>query len=148
MRPIMILVLVAVLLRTVTDAHGAALDPIGVVKTVTGDVTIGRNVGEFPARVNQKVYQGDVIKTGTSGRTGLVLEDDTLISLGGNSRLRLENFAYRPPESKLSFIVRIFKGTASFLCGQIAKLSSGQMIIETPDATVGVRGTHVLIEVD
>lgn len=148
MRPIVILVLVTLFLPTWRHAHCAALEPIGVVKTVAGDVTVGRNAGVAPLRANQKVYEGDVIKTGSSGRVGLVMEDDTLISLGGNTKLRLENFAYRPPEHKLSFIVRVFKGTASFLCGQIAKLSSGQMHIETPHATVGVRGTHVLIKVD
>lgn len=148
MRAIVILILLALLSPTVRSAHGAALEPIGVVKTVTGDVTIGRSASEPPVRANQKVYEGDVVKTGSSGRVGLVMEDDTLISMGGNSKLRLENFAYRPPEHKLSFIVRIFKGTASFLCGRIARFSAGQMHIETPDATVGVRGTHVLIQVD
>ena len=75
-------------------------------------------------------------------------ERDTVISMGPKSRLAIETFVYHPQEKKLSLIARVLRGTVSFLSGQIAKLGPDLMHIETPQASVGVRGTHVLIQVD
>jgi hypothetical protein len=39
-------------------------------------------------------------------------------------------------------------GTFSFITGQIAKLAPEKVKFETPDATLGVRGTKVLVKID
>ena len=148
MRPVVTAIQVAILLMTGTLAHGAAANPIGIVKTMLGEVVIARSGSAIPAEPNLKLYEGDVVRTGPNGKAGLVLEDDTVISLGLNSRLAIESFKFQPSEKKLSLIARLFHGTASFICGQIAKLAPNQVHIVTPDATVGVRGTQVLLRVE
>ena len=40
------------------------------------------------------------------------------------------------------------KGTFSFLSGQIAKLSPDNVKLMTPDATLGIRGTKLLVKVE
>jgi hypothetical protein len=95
-----------------------------------------------------KVMKGDSVTTGSNGKVGLIFEDDTVISLGSNSRIAIENFLFQPSEKKLSFVARMYQGTASFLSGQIAKLAPQQVQVETPHATVGTRGTHYLVKVD
>ena len=42
----------------------------------------------------------------------------------------------------------MFQGTFSYLSGQISKLVPGAVRLETPDATIGMRGTHVLVKVE
>ena len=148
MRPIVSVVPLAMLLMTVTLAHGAAANPIGIVKSALGEVVIVRGGESIPAETNQKLYEGDVVRTGPSGKAGLILEDDTVISLGLNSRLAIESFKFQPSEKKLSLMARLFHGTVSFICGQISRLAPNQVHIATPDATVGVRGTHVLLKVE
>jgi hypothetical protein len=148
MRGLFTVIQVAALLMTGTLASGAAADQIGIVKSMAGEVVIGRGGRAFIAVPNLKLYEGDVVQTGPNGKAGLILEDDTVISLGRKSRLAIESFVYRPHEKRLSLIVRVFQGTISFLSGQIAKLGPDRMHIQTPHATVGVRGTHVLIQVD
>jgi len=121
---------------------------VGIVKSLSGDVTVAREGSVMKAGPNLKLFQGDLVQTGPNGKAGLILEDDTVISLGSNSRLAIKEFAFKPNEKKLSLVARIYQGTVSFLSGQIAKLAPRQVHIETPSATVGVRGTHVLVRVD
>lgn len=120
----------------------------GIVKTLAGDVVIVRNDKVIKAAQNMKLMQGDVVSTGSGGKVGLILEDDTVISMGSNSRISIESFMFQPSEKKLSLIARFFKGTASFISGQIAKLAPDKVRVETPHATVGMRGTHFLVKAD
>jgi len=138
----------AALFLAASLAQGAAADHIGIIKTLAGEVAVDRAGQSIKAEPNLKLYLADVVKTGADGKAGLILEDDTVISMGFNSSLALKSFLFQPNEKKLSFIARLYHGTASFLSGQIAKLAPSQVHIETPHATVGVRGTHVLIQVD
>jgi len=147
MRPIFLVVLVATLLLAGTLANGDA-DHVGVVKSMAGKVVIARSGRTIIVEPNLKLFEGDVVQTGPNGKASLILEDDTVISMGLNSRLVIEAFVFHPDEKKLSLIVRVFQGTFSFLSGQIAKLAPERMHIKTPSVTVGVRGTHVLIQVD
>jgi hypothetical protein len=95
-----------------------------------------------------KIQQGDTIKTGSSGSVGLIFDDDTAVSLGPNSELAVESFQFKPAEQKLSFFARLFKGTFCFVTGQIAKLAPDKVKFETPEATLGVRGTKFLVKID
>jgi len=148
MRMLFMVIQAAVLLHAGSLTYGASADQIGIVKTMTGEVSIDRGGRSIKAEPNLKLYEADVIQTGTNGKVGLILEDDTVISMGFNSSLALKSFLFQPNEKKLSFIARLYHGTASFISGQIAKLAPSLVHIETPHATVGVRGTHVLIQVD
>ena len=148
MRPIFTVVQVAALLMVGILAYGADTDHVGIVKSMMGEVEITRNGHVILAVPNLKLYEGDVVKTGPNGKVGLILEDDTVISLGLNSNLAIESFKFQPNEKKLSLFARLFHGTASFISGQIAKLAPSMVHIQTPYATVGVRGTHILLRAD
>jgi hypothetical protein len=148
MRILFMVIQAAVLLLAGSLTYGASADHIGIVKTMAGEVSIDRGGRSIQAEPNLKLYESDVIKTGANGKAGLILEDDTVISMGFNSTIALKSFLFQPNEKKLSFIARVYHGTASFISGQIAKLAPSLVHIETPHATVGVRGTHVLIQVD
>jgi hypothetical protein len=126
----------------------ASPDHVGIVKSAAGEVVIMRNNQAIKAETNIKLLEGDLIKTGPNGKVGLVFEDDAVISMGPNTKIVIEKFMFQPAEKKLSFIARILQGTASFLSGQLVKLAPDLVHIETPYATVGMRGTHVLIKVD
>lgn len=148
MRAIFMEVLVAVLVLTNTLVYGSATDYVGIVKSMAGEVEITRSESVIKAEPNLKLLEGDVVQTGPNGKAGLILEDDTVISMGFNSKIAIKSFMFQPNEKKLSFIARVFQGTVSFLSGRISQLAPNQVRIETPNATVGTRGTHVLIRVD
>lgn len=121
---------------------------IGIVRSVFNEAYIVRESLSIPVEINMRVRNGDMFKTGPSGSLGLIFEDDTIVSMGPSSEFLVEDFLFRPADRKMSFVVRMFKGTFSFLSGQITKLAPESVRLETPDATVGMRGTHVLVQVE
>ena len=126
----------------------AALASVGIVRSVSTDAHILRNGTSIAAKTNMKIMNGDVVKTGPNGSIGLIFDDDTIVSMGPNSEFAVEDFLFNPSEKKLSFVVRMFQGTFSYLSGQISKLVPGAVRLETPDATIGIRGTHILVKVE
>ena len=120
----------------------------GFVKSVMGDVTIMSSGVSMKVVENMKLLPGDAIKTGPESSVGLIFDDDTVVSLGSDSEMLVESFMFEPAEKKLSFVIRIIQGTFSFITGQIAKLAPEKVTFETPDATLGVRGTKFLVKVD
>ena len=140
-------IIVALLVSWATLA--AATDgSAGRVKTINGSASIVRGQSSLPAIVNEKIFQGDTLRTGPDGSLGVILKDDSMLSLGPNSEVVVEQFLFTPAEGKLALVTRMVKGTAVFLSGVIAKLSPQSVRIETPNATIGVRGTRFLVKVD
>src|SRR4030095_11560118 len=93
------------------------------------------------------VYEADTLRTGDDGKIGITLKDDTRLSLGPNSEVRLDRFAFAPAEGRLGFVLKVVKGVAAYFSGQIAKIAPDAVRLETPSAIVGVRGTTVGIRV-
>ena len=120
---------------------------VGRIKVVTGSAFIVRAGAIVPAQAGQAVFQADGLRTGADGRVGITLRDDTRLSLGPNSEVRLDRFAYAPAESQVGFVLRIVRGVVAYVSGRIAKLSPDSIRLETPGAIVGVRGTTLAVRV-
>jgi hypothetical protein len=121
---------------------------VGVVKTLEGSAVITRNGETIAVGTGMDIQRADVVKTDRNGFIGLVFSDDTRISMGPKTELAVDDYLFEPVEKKLSFVLRLIRGTISFLSGQIAKLSPESVQLVMPAATIGVRGTHVLIKAD
>lgn len=128
-------------------AH-AQVDSAGIIKAISGDVFITSSKTDIKAVANMKIMVGDSIRTGEKSSAGLIFEDDTVVALGPNSEITIDSFLFNPANKELSFITRMIHGTFSFITGQIAKLAPDKVSIETPDATLGVRGTKFLVKID
>jgi hypothetical protein len=121
---------------------------VGVVKTVEGGAVIERGGETIAVNPGMEIMQADVVKTGRQGTVGLVFSDDARISMGPNSEIAVDDYLFEPLEDDLSFVLRLIRGTVSFLSGQMTKLSPESVQLLMPAATIGVRGTHLLIKVD
>ncbi len=121
--------------------------PIGLVKVTTGDASILRDGQRIVAQPGIQLMQGDVLSTGAKGSMGVILRDDTLLSLGASSETNLEQFAFEPANQRLGLVVRVAHGVIGYLSGKIAKLAPGSVRIETPVATLGVRGTYLVARI-
>lgn len=122
--------------------------PAGRIKVASGSAYIVRASGQVPAQVGADVYEADVLRTGADGRIGITLKDDTRVSLGPTSEVRLDKFVYAPAEGSLALALRFVRGVSAYVSGRIAKLSPDAVRLETPAAIVGVRGTTLAIRVD
>ena len=120
---------------------------VGRIKIASGSVFIVRASRLVPAKAGQEVFEADGLRTGPDGRVGITLKDDTRVSLGPSSEVRLARFVYAPGDGQLAFVLRMVRGVAAYVSGRIAKLSPDAVRLETPQAIVGVRGTTVAIRV-
>lgn len=116
--------------------------PIGNVEKVNGTVTVQRADGSVVELVQgDAVYEGDIVVTAADGKIGLVFLDGSEFSLGGNGRMVLDEMVYDPASGDGSSSVSLLSGTFSFISGQIAKASPDGATVNTPIATIGIRGT-------
>lgn len=119
----------------------------GFVKTVEGSGHILRGDATLTARPGDILHVSDAVTTGEHSSVGIMLEDDTLLSLGPGSRLELGDFAFEPQEENLSVAIRLLKGSFAYMSGVIARLAPDKVRIETPDAVIAVHGTSFLVKV-
>ncbi len=122
-------------------SHAAADGTIGVVRTTAGSATVTRGADVLPATMGTRIHAGDTLSTGPDGSLGVILRDNSSISLGPGSSLVLREFLFSPSEGKLGMLVRLSKGTMAYLSGLIGKLAPEKARFETPVATIGIRGT-------
>ena len=61
--------------------------PAGRIKVASGAAFVVREGAQIPAQIGQVVFEADGLKTGTDGKVGVTLKDDTRLSLGPNSEL-------------------------------------------------------------
>ncbi len=144
MKPLLVIAM-GLALFLVANWAGAAGPQVGVVKTVKGEALIEREGKAFPAKTGDVLLEKDEIVTGRDGSMGLIMKDDSVLSIGSQSRLEFKAFAFEPAEQKLSAIYRFKRGTLVYLSGLIAKLRPEAVRFETRTAVCGVRGTYLAI---
>ncbi|MFH1216660.1 MAG: FecR domain-containing protein [Pseudomonadota bacterium] len=116
--------------------------PAGSVKNVQGTVTVEREGTAIPAEKGMKIYARDLIVTGADGAVGVILQDNTIFSLGADSKLVLEEYVFSPDEGRFSLFAKMIKGTFVYLSGVMGKLSPESIKLETPVGTIAIRGTR------
>jgi len=135
------------LLTVATPVLAQPSSPAGRIKVASGSAFIVRQGQSIPAQIGQLVFEGDRFRTAADGRIGVTLNDDTRVAVGPGSEIRLDRFLYSPAEGRLGFVLAIVRGVVAYVSGRIAKLSPDSIRLETPSATVGVRGTRLAIRV-
>ncbi len=138
----------AMVLGTATPVVAQAAAPAGHVKTSSGAAFIVRNNATIAARPGAPVFETDTLRTGADGTVGITLKDDTRVSLGPASEVRIERYMYAPGEGGYAMVLRFARGVAAYVSGRMAKLAPDSIRLETPSAIVGVRGTTVAIRVE
>ena len=121
--------------------------PAGRIKIVTGTAFVVHERRLIPATVGAMVFETDSLTTGPDGRIGVTLRDETRLSLGPRSEVRLDRFQYSPADGQLAFVLKIVRGLTTYVSGRITKLSPDAVRLETPTAIIGVRGTRLAIRV-
>jgi tetratricopeptide (TPR) repeat protein len=129
--------------------------PIGKVVAAAGSVTIEHASAvvvqanlpnqAVQTKVGELVYLGDVVKTGADGRVGINFTDGTSFNLSSSASMTLDEYVYDPKGKSNSTMFNLTKGTFTFIAGNIAK--TGDMKVDTPVATVGIRGTTPHVEI-
>jgi hypothetical protein len=148
------------LLPSMAQAQGSAAPaavatPIGKVITIKGLVNVEHVTAVVPlqaslggstqVKAGDLVYKGDVVSTGPDGTVGITFSDGTAFNLASNARMVLNEFVYDPKGTSNSTLFSLTKGTFTFVAGKVAR--TGDMKIDTPVATMGIRGTTPHVEI-
>jgi len=126
----------------------ASNTPVGNVKILKGKASIIRNKNVIVAKEGSELFQDDSLKTAAESSMSIVFKDDTLISIGPNSELAINEFHFSPAEGKLSIVTRLLRGTSAYVSGIIGKLSPQSVRFETPVANIGIRGTKFAVKIE
>lgn len=94
------------------------------------------------------IEMNDSVRT-TQGKVAITFEDETKVQISDNSRLVIDDFVYDPKaKSGGKLAVKVALGTVRYASGQIAKANPQNVAVNTPSATIGVRGTDFSATVD
>lgn len=124
----------------------AAAQVIGHVTKLSGSATAVRNGVSVILNNGDNVEKGDVVSTGADSTLGITFIDGTVFGLSSNARMVLNEMVYDPNGSSNSSLLSLVAGTITFVAGETAK--HGDMKIDTPVATMGIRGTAVLTQIN
>lgn len=148
MRPTKSIVILLLILSALAwPLPAAAQESIGIVRTSSGTATINRGGQILPAAVGTKLLAADTLTTGSDGSIGVILRDNSTLSIGPESNLIIQEFLFSPAEGELGLLARITRGTMAYISGLIGKLAPESARFETPVATIGIRGTRFAVKV-
>ncbi|UWU93367.1 VCBS domain-containing protein [Bradyrhizobium sp. CB1015] len=119
---------------------------IGHVTKLVGSATAIRNGVSVILNNGDNVEKGDVVSTGADSTLGITFIDGTVFGLSSNARMVLNEMVYDPNGSNNSSLLSLVAGTITFVAGETAK--HGDMKVDTPVATMGIRGTAVLTQIN
>jgi len=139
-----------VLLRmTVVQVQAAN---IGNITELNGAGRVVREVQKdledtFQASLDFNIESYDNVQT-SNGRLGITFLDDSQVRLTEHSELIIDEFIYDPDPSKSKMALQFASGTARFITGKLATIDKENILIQTPSATIGIRGTDFTVTVD
>ena len=121
---------------------------IGSVTEQKGTASITHNKQAMDAKPKSPIDSNDLVQTG-SGVVGITFEDNTQVRVTENSKLVIDDFVYDPNKKGAGKLaLKVAMGTVRYASGNIAHENNKNVAINTPTATVAVRGTAFTMTVD
>jgi len=125
-----------------------ALAPsIGRVSDVVGSATVTRVDGtKIALDKDAPIFEGDLVETGPEAALAILFVDQSTFTIGEEARLVLDELVFDASSLRGQSSVSVLEGVFVFVSGQIANNDPERMVVRTPVATIGVRGTAVAVE--
>ncbi len=122
----------------------ASVDSIGRIETSHGNVFITHTDGsKVKGEPGLEIFQGDTVDTDATGSVGIVFTDDSIFSLAEKGSMVIDSMIYDPGTQEGKSAFSVAEGVFTFVSGSIAKTGVDAMVINTPTATIGIRGTSL-----
>lgn len=148
------------LLLLFTALPGMAMADAGRILYVTGQVTVERDGRMYRAVKNARVVQGDIINTSASGRLHMRMSDRTLLSLKPDTTFTIQTYRHAAARSASSdatqalagaqdrSVFNLLKGGFRAITGLIGQRNKSAFSVNTPVATIGIRGTSFVANLE
>jgi hypothetical protein len=118
----------------------AAEQNVGKIVALRGAATINRGTAKIAAQVKTGILASDTVKTAATGRAKLLFIDDSVLTLGENSTLVVEEFVHAKGKEGRS-IYNLLDGKMRSVVGRT------KFEVRTPTAVAAARGTVIYFEV-
>lgn len=118
----------------------SAAEQVGKVSRMQGTAMRTTEGRTSDLSVEAPVHLLDVVTTGADARLQLTFADGTLLTVGERSRLTIDAFVYAPAGGTNRLALSV-AGPFRFVSGTMPKGAGTEMSVNTPAATIGVRGT-------
>ena len=118
---------------------------IGIIGFVIGDAF---NQDGKKLNVGDPIYFGDTISTNEGGKSQILFVDQTVMTVGSNTELTIDEFVYDAENTDGKLLSTIKSGSVKILTGKISEKNPENLIVETPAGTIGTRGTEFKAAVD
>ena len=125
-------------------------DGIGFYTAVSGRVSV-THPGEarvLQVKLHDQVLFKDVIQTQDESRTKAFFQDDSMLTVGENSRVEINEYIYNPEENVRRAIVKLMEGQVRALVSKVFKANGSKFEIHTPSAVAAARGTYFTVWVE
>ena len=124
--------------------------PIGEITEFKGESKLVREAGnEVDVEIGfvPDVNLNDTAETG-DGRMLIQFLDEAELSLTENTKVYIDKVYYDPDPSKSKMAMRMALGTARFASGRLGMVNKNNIDIQTPTASITVRGTDFTTTID
>lgn len=116
--------------------------PAGYISATRGEVFAIDSQGVIrDLKVKDPVALDDFIVTEEKGRVKIVFQDNTIVTLGENSRIQLNDYSWSKKQNKGKFKITVNEGLFRIIGGKITKTNPESFIARTPAASIGIRGS-------
>ena len=134
-------IITVTLLSVFASDRIAAQEAIGTVSRIQGEASGTRGSATRPLGLNASLVLNETVSTGAAARLEVTFKDHTRLTLGENAKLTLDRYAFNPSAGRGKIRFRVV-GVFRFVSGQVSKLARSDIIVTTPVAAIGVRGTE------
>lgn len=134
-------------LALLPSALAAAEPTIGLVKRLSGSVTLSRAGQLLKPQPGMALQQGDRLRTGADGYAGITLLDDSLLTAGPNSSLLISQFAFNSSTHDGALQATLGRGSLHMVTGLIAKRAPEKVQLQARNVILGVRGTEFIVDI-
>lgn len=125
-------------------------DGIGFYTALLGQSSV-THPGEdrvLPVKLHDEVMFKDVIQTQNESRTKALFHDDSMLTVGENSRVEIDEYIYNPEKNVRQAVVKLMQGQVRALVNKVFKANGSRFEIHTPSAVAAARGTYFTVWVE
>jgi hypothetical protein len=144
-RGLLICLFLCLAVRVAAQSIGAQ---VGTLADLEGQAEVGRGGEWSPATIGAAVEQGDQLRTGSPGRMRVVFLDESVLIIGDNTELIVDQLVFDPEPGVFRSLMRILRGKVRAIVNDRYQQPGSSYEIESPNAIVGVRGTEFVLRFD
>lgn len=139
----------AALAAGLAASAGVALANTGRIQFVNGNVTVQNAAGQSrAATTGMEVGTGDTVRT-HNGLVQIRYSDGAIVSLQQDAEYTIQNYRFAgKADGSEQGIFRLIKGTMRTITGLVGRTHRAAYALNTPTATIGIRGTGGVIDVN